>query len=83
MKFDGMKNFKLQPKMTRKILTFKEIGSRSYELLKETEFTTNHYIREYIHRKFPNVPITRIVIFGKVAAMVVSTGIAYHSLQRS
>jgi len=65
---------------TTPILTYKQIGQSSFMLLKETERTTNYYCREYIHRKFPNIPVTRIVIVGKLCAIGLSASIAYYKL---
>lgn len=65
------------------IMTYKQIGQSSYMLLKETERTTNYYCREYIHRKFPNIPVTRIVIIGKLCAIGLSASIAYYNLTSS
>jgi hypothetical protein len=50
-------------------MTFKEIGSKSYDLLKQTERTIYYYLQSYIHRKFPNIPITRLIIVGKTTAV--------------
>ena len=65
---------------THRVLTYREIGQRSFGLLKETERTTNHYVRAYVHRKFPNIPIVRLAIFGKIAGLAISAGIAYYKL---
>jgi hypothetical protein len=59
-------------------MTFNEIGSKSYDLLKETEKTSNYYLRNYIHHKFPNVPITRLVILGKITGVSITAGIALY-----
>ncbi len=64
--------------METKIMTFKEIASKSYDLLKETEKTSNYYLRNYIHHKFPNVPIARLIIVGKITAVSTTAGIALY-----
>jgi len=64
------------------IKTYSEIAQDSLKLLKHTEDTTNYYLKKHIHHKLPNIPITRMVVFGKVASVCVSIIITYIAVNR-
>lgn len=70
----------------RQPLTYREIATHSYLLLKEAEYTTNCYFRLYIHRKIPNIPVARVVMAAKVTGLLISGAIAinaYNSRNRT